>query len=57
VTFLIPVTAIVLGTLVLGERVAPRQLFGMAVIGLALAAIDGRPLAFIARRVTSDESR
>jgi drug/metabolite transporter (DMT)-like permease len=52
VTFLIPVTAIVLGTLVLGERVAPRQLFGMAVIGLALAAIDGRPLALARPRAS-----
>jgi drug/metabolite transporter (DMT)-like permease len=42
VTFLIPVTAILLGALILGERLAPRHVFGMALIGLGLAAIDGR---------------
>lgn len=42
VTFLIPVSAILLGTAVLGERLAPRHLLGMALIGLGLAAIDGR---------------
>lgn len=42
VTFLIPVSAIVLGALVLGERLALKHIAGMALIGLALAAIDGR---------------
>ena len=42
VTFLIPVSAIVLGVLVLGERLAPTQLAGMALIAAGLAAIDGR---------------
>lgn len=46
VTFLIPVTAILLGVLVLGERLAPRHLAGMVVIGLSLIAIDGRALHF-----------
>jgi drug/metabolite transporter (DMT)-like permease len=50
VTLLIPVSAILLGTLVLGERLDARHFFGMALIGLALAAIDGRPLARLARR-------
>jgi len=44
VTFLIPVSAILLGTLVLGEQLEPRHLVGMTAIGLGLAAIDGRPL-------------
>lgn len=44
VTFLNPVTAIVLGTLVLGERLTLRDGLGMALIGLGLAAIDGRLL-------------
>lgn len=44
VTFLIPVTAILLGTFVLGEQLAPRHFVGMALIGLGLAAIDGRLL-------------
>ena len=42
VTFLIPITAILLGALVLGERLAPRHFAGMALIGVGLALIDGR---------------
>jgi drug/metabolite transporter (DMT)-like permease len=42
VNFLIPVTGILLGVSILGERLEPRQLAGMAIIGLGLAAIDGR---------------
>ncbi|WP_417600274.1 DMT family transporter [Pararhodobacter oceanensis] len=42
VTFLIPVSAIALGVLVLGEVLLPRHLAGMALIGLGLAALDGR---------------
>jgi drug/metabolite transporter (DMT)-like permease len=42
VTFLIPVSAILLGALVLGEVLLPRHFFGMALIGIGLAAIDGR---------------
>jgi len=42
VTFLIPVSAILLGVLFLGETLALRQVGGMAVIGLGLAVIDGR---------------
>jgi len=43
VTFLVPVVAILLGTLFLGEVLQPQHLLGMALIGLGLAAIDGRP--------------
>ena len=39
---LIPVSALLLGTMILGERVDARHLWGMALIGLGLAAIDGR---------------
>lgn len=42
VTFLIPVTAIGLGALILGERLEPQQFAGMLLIGLALALLDGR---------------
>jgi drug/metabolite transporter (DMT)-like permease len=42
VTFLIPVSAILLGVLVLGERLEATHLAGMALIGAGLAAIDGR---------------
>ena len=45
VTFLVPVSAIVLGTSVLGERLAAEHFIGMTLIGLGLAAIDGRPFA------------
>jgi drug/metabolite transporter (DMT)-like permease len=42
VTFLIPVSAILLGSAFLGETLAPMDFVGMALIGLGLAAIDGR---------------
>ncbi len=44
VTLLIPVSAIALGALVLGEAIEARQLGGMALIALGLAVIDGRLL-------------
>jgi drug/metabolite transporter (DMT)-like permease len=37
VTFLIPVSAILLGALVLGETLLPRHFLGMALIGVGLA--------------------
>jgi drug/metabolite transporter (DMT)-like permease len=49
VTFLIPISALALGAAILGERVEPRHLAGMALIGLGLAAIDGRLPALLAR--------
>nr|HMQ42651.1 DMT family transporter [Paracoccus sp. (in: a-proteobacteria)] len=49
VTFLIPVSAILLGTLVLNEVLLPRHIAGMALIGLGLAAIDGRAARLFAR--------
>ncbi len=42
VTFLIPVSALLLGITILGERLHPRHWAGMVLIGLGLAAIDGR---------------
>lgn len=42
VTFLIPVSAILLGIMVLGESLNAAQIAGMALIGLGLALIDGR---------------
>ncbi len=50
VTFLIPASAILLGILFLDETLQPRQLAGMALIGLGLAAIDGRPWRAVRRR-------
>jgi len=43
VTFLLPVSAILLGVAMLGEVLSDKHLLGMAFIGLGLAAIDGRP--------------
>lgn len=42
VTFLVPVSAILLGISFLNETLLARHLAGMALIGLGLAAIDGR---------------
>jgi len=42
VTFLIPVSAVLLGALALGERLEPKHFIGMALIGAGLALIDGR---------------
>ncbi len=50
VTFLIPVSAILLGMILLDEPLDPRQLAGMAAIALGLAAIDGRPARWLARK-------
>ena len=45
VTLIVPVSAILLGTLFLGERLAPLEILGMAIILMGLLAIDGRLLA------------
>ena len=50
VTVLVPVSALVLGALFLGEALEPRAFIGMAVIGLGLAAIDGRPVVWLRSR-------
>jgi drug/metabolite transporter (DMT)-like permease len=42
VTFLIPVSAILLGATLLGEVLAGRHFFGMGMIAIGLALIDGR---------------
>jgi drug/metabolite transporter (DMT)-like permease len=49
VTFLVPVSAILLGILFLGESLQPRHFIGMAAISAGLALIDGRLL----RRITT----
>lgn len=43
VTFLAPVSALLLGVIILGETFTAQQAGGMVLIGLGLAAIDGRP--------------
>jgi drug/metabolite transporter (DMT)-like permease len=49
VTFLLPVSAILLGIVLLNEAVEARQLAGMAAILIGIAAIDGRTARLIAR--------
>lgn len=53
VTLLLPVTAMLLGTLVLGEPVAPREVIGAVVIASALLLIDGRVFAWFSRAPAS----
>ena len=45
VTFLLPIVALILGSLFLGEHVQPIDLLGLALIMGGLAAIDGRLVA------------
>jgi drug/metabolite transporter (DMT)-like permease len=47
VTLLVPVSAILLGTIFLGEHLAVRDVAGMGLIGLGLLTIDGRTLAAV----------
>lgn len=42
VTLLVPVSAILLGTLFLGERLEPQHYAGMMLVGIGLLAVDGR---------------
>ena len=49
VTLLVPITAILLGAFVLGERIALREIVGALVIGSALLLIDGRVLKLFGR--------
>jgi drug/metabolite transporter (DMT)-like permease len=46
VTFLILVTAILLGVIFLGERMQPEEISGMIFIALGLVTMDGRLLAW-----------
>ncbi len=49
VTFLVPVSAILLGTAFLGERLGWNALAGLALIFAGLAAVDGRAVAMLKR--------
>lgn len=53
VTFLIPVSAILLGVLILGETLAARHFAGMALIGVGLVLIDGRVMSALSARLTA----
>jgi len=49
VTLLVPVSAILLGVVVLGETLEPTSLIGMGLIAIGLAMIDGRVLRLLKR--------
>jgi drug/metabolite transporter (DMT)-like permease len=53
VTLLIPVSAILLGSLILGERLASNHFVGMALIGMGLLSIDGRLWVTIKSRLAA----
>ena len=42
VTFLVPISAIILGAMLFNEQITLNHILGMAVIGIGLALIDGR---------------
>lgn len=54
VTFLLPVSALLLGWGLLNETITIRSIIGMAILGFGLAAIDGRPLIYC-RKLRSHE--
>lgn len=56
VTFLIPVSAILLGTLILGEQLEAKHFAGMAFLGFGLAIIDGRAVGLL-RHLSSAYTR
>lgn len=57
VTFLIPVSAVILGILVLGERPGLQVVAGMALIFAGIAAIDGRLASRLARARRRDRAQ
>jgi drug/metabolite transporter (DMT)-like permease len=50
VTLLVPPVAIFLGATFLGETLAPQDFFGLGLIAIGLAAIDGRVLRALSKR-------
>jgi drug/metabolite transporter (DMT)-like permease len=56
VTLLIPVTAILLGYLVLGESISLAEIVGALVIGSALLVIDGRVFSLISGVVSTPKA-
>ena len=55
VTLLVPVSAIFLGALILGEALAPRHFAGLALIACGLMLIDGRMLQYARRKLGGGE--
>jgi drug/metabolite transporter (DMT)-like permease len=56
VTFLIPVSGVLLGYLVLHEQLQSHHFLGMALIALGLAAIDGRAFSWLRSRLGRREA-
>ena len=56
VTLLIPVSAILLGTLLLGEQLELKHLAGMSLISIGLLLVDGRVVKRIVSRVPISEA-
>lgn len=56
VTLLVPITPILLGGLLFGERLLWREVIGAAIIGAALLLIDGRPLRWLMRQFSGPKS-
>lgn len=50
VTLLIPVTALLLGHLILGDEIRSREIIGALIIGAGLLFIDGRVVRWVLRR-------
>ncbi|MBL6941350.1 MAG: EamA family transporter, partial [Rhodospirillales bacterium] len=53
VTFLVPVSALLLGILILDEQLSNHAIIGMALIFSGLACVDGRLFRLFKRRSTS----
>jgi drug/metabolite transporter (DMT)-like permease len=56
VTLIVPVSAILLGAVFLGERLQSFEIGGMALIGCGLVIIDGRVISSLWARVASPKS-
>ena len=55
-TFLVPVMAIFLGSVFLGERLQAKHFMGMAVLAVGLVLIDGRLLPWARKRLFGELS-
>lgn len=56
VTFLVPMSAIFLGAVFMHERLQAVHFLGLGLIGLGLAASDGRPLGLVRRLFTGSSA-
>lgn len=56
VTFLLPISAILLGMVFLGERLSVEQWAGMGIIAISLMLIDGRPAQRVLQKSWSNKA-